>query len=153
MKKFIKLLILFCFSALILSGCNANDPKQAPLCRVVTQVDISCRKEHMLISRHYTDMKKMESVLLYLRLLDPQGRPDTDPGSLNKEVYQITVHLSDGKQRIYRQKAHRYFSRDNGSWRVIDPEKASGLYTLMRRLPSDAVFNYKTATSPAPEFV
>lgn len=137
MKKFTKLLILFCFSALIMCGCDSGNSKPAPLCRVVTRVDISCRKEHMLISRHYTDMKKMESVLLYLRLLDPQGRPDTDPGSLNKDVYEITVHLSDGKQRVYRQKAHRYFSRDRSSWKMIDPEKASRLYALMRRLPSD----------------
>ena len=153
MKKFKKLFIIVSFSAFIISGFTSADTKPAPLCQVVTQVDISCRKEHMLISRHYTDMKKMEAVLLYLRLLDPQWQPGSSTTPLNKDVYAITVHLSDGRQRVYRQKAHRYFSRDSGSWKIIDPEKASRLYALMRHLPSDAVFNYKTSSSPAPDFV
>jgi hypothetical protein len=93
----------------------------------------------MLIQRHYTDSQKMEYVLLYLRLLKPFGKPDTDPDQLDKDVYQITVHLSDGDRRIYRQKAHKYFSWDSRPWQKIDPAQASGLYALMEHLPSDTV--------------
>ncbi|MBQ8359889.1 MAG: hypothetical protein IJX37_08330 [Oscillospiraceae bacterium] len=137
MKKAIKLFLLFCFSTIILSGCVANDTPQKPLCRVVTQVDISCRREHMLMQRHYTNPEKMEYVLLYLRLLKPLGKPDTDPEQIHKDVYEITVHLSDGSKRLYKQKAHRYFSRESRPWELIDPAQAAGLYRLMEKLPSD----------------
>lgn len=142
MKKAIKLFILFCFSAVIMCGCGTNNTPAQPLCRVVTQVDISCRKEHMLIQRHYTDTEKMEYVLLYLRLLKPLGKPDTDPDALDKDVYEITVHLSDGNRRIYRQKAHKYFSWDSRPWEMINSAQASGLYALMEHLPSDTVMAY-----------
>lgn len=137
MKKITKLFCLFCFTAFMISGCGTGDARPKPLTRVVTRVDIACRREQMLIHRHYTDTEKMESVLLYLRLLEPVGKPDTDPERILRDQYQITVHLSDGKKRIYRQKAHRYFSADARRWKMIDPEQAAGLYTLMRRLPSD----------------
>lgn len=137
MKKAIKLLFICCFCLFILSGCIKNDTLQKPLCRVVTQVDISCQTEHMLMQRHYTQTNKMEYVLLYLRLLKPQGKPDADPDQINKEVYEITLHLSDGSKKLYKQKAHRYFSRDSRPWETIDPAQAAGLYRLMQKLPSD----------------
>lgn len=137
MKKVIKLLLIFCFSSIIMCGCIQNDTLQKPLCRVVTQVDISCQTEHALIQRHYTSPDKMEYVLLYLRLLKPMGKPDTDPETVNRDVYAITVKLSDGTQRLYKQKAHRYFSRDARGWEMIDPAQASGLYRLIEKIPSD----------------
>ena len=84
----------------------------------------------------------MEWVLIYLRLLKPLGKPDSDPDSLEKDIYEITVHLSDGSKRFYRQKAHRYFSKENRPWQSINPEYAAGLYSLMQHLPSDPVFAY-----------
>ena len=137
MKRTIKLLILFCFSALSLCGCAQAEA--TPLCRVVTAVDISCQQEDVLISRHYTSMKKMESVLLYLRLLEPRPNPPVDPNQLDSDIYRITVFLSDGKKKIYRQKAHRYLSVGNQPWKTIDPAQATGLYQLMRQLPSDTL--------------
>lgn len=136
MKKMTKLIVLFCICCFMLPGCTSNGQTK-PLCRVVTEVDISCKKEDVLIRRHYTDTNKMEAVLMYLRLLDPQGRPDTPPEALNRDIYQITLHLSDGKQKVYRQTAHRYFSANRGGWLCIEPKKAADLYTLMRLLPDD----------------
>lgn len=136
MKKFLKLFLSFCLTAFIISGCGANNAPK-PLCRVVTGVDIACRQEHMLIRRHYTDHKKMQSVLLYLRLLDTLGQAKVDPEAVRDDVYEITVHLSDGNRHIYRQAAHRYFRRNAQPWEMIDSAQAAQLYTLMRQLPSD----------------
>lgn len=136
MKRFFKLFLLFFFTSFIVSGCNGNHTP-APRCRVVTGVDIACSREHMLIRRHYTDNKKMEAVLLYLRLLKTKGPPDIDPDRLREDVYEITLHLSDGNRRVFRQKDHRYFSRDSRPWVCIDPAQAARLYALMRQLPSD----------------
>ena len=138
MKKAIKLFTMFCFSVIIMSGCvKKNAP---PPCKVVTQVDISCRQENLLLQRHYTDPEKMESVLLYLRLLKPMGQPEQMPPPQLGDLYHITVSLSDGSKRNYLQMAHRYFSRDSRPWELIDPKQAAGLYFLMQKLPSDPAF-------------
>ena len=137
MKKICKLVFGLCFFVILLSGCTAKGTQ--PLCRVVTQVDISCQKEDVQIRRHYTDSQKMEYVLLYLRLLKPLGTPDTDPDQVDADVYEITVQLSDGEQKIYRQKDHRYLSQSGHPWKTIDPAQAAGLYQLMRQLPSDSL--------------
>lgn len=134
MKKFLKL-ILSVFSALILSGCSQKEA--VPLCRVVTQVDIFCQHEDVQIRRHYTDSQKMEYVLLYLRHLKPKGIPATDPDTVDADVYNITLLLSDGNEKAYKQKDHRYLYTDTRSWRTIDPEQAAGLYQLMLKIPSD----------------
>ncbi len=139
MRKFTIFFILLCLGIFIISGCGKQDTVAAPACRVVTQVDISCQHEKGLIQRNYTDNKKMESVLLYLRLLKPFGKPETDPERVDAPVFEITVHLSDGDRRIYRQKDHRYFSKNSRPWEKIDPARASGLYALMRHYPSDPV--------------
>ena len=118
-----------------MSGCLANH--SGPLTKVVTQVDISCKQEDTTFSRHYTDTRKMEYVLLYLRLLKRKGKPDADPDTMNKDVYEITVRFSDDTSRVYRQKAHRYFAEGSGAWQLIDPAQAAGLYKLMANLPSD----------------
>ena len=135
MKKTVTVFILFCFTSIIMSGCLAKH--SPPLTKVVTQVDISCELEDTTISRHYTDTRKMEYVLLYLRLLKRRGKPDTEPDTLNKDTYEITVGYSDGTQKTYRQKAHQYFSEGSGAWQLIDPAQAAGLYKLMEHLPSD----------------
>lgn len=137
MKKQIKLFMLICFSVITLSGCRKNNADPDPLCRVVTQVDIFCQHEDVQIRRHYTDTQKMEWVLLYLRLLKPRGRPETDPDSIDADIYEITLHFSDSTRRVYRQKDHRYLAKDAHPWQRIDPGQAAGLYALMRHVPSD----------------
>ena len=138
MKKTARLLFLFCISALIMPGCAQTHTP--PITRVVTQVDISCERETLLLHRHYTDPQKMESVLLYLRLLKPIGTPQPPPEISDGALYEIILSLSDGSQRHYRQLDHRYFSKDAGPWMLIDPEQAAGLYFLMQKLPSDPAF-------------
>lgn len=122
---------------LFLGGCQKKHQLQNP--RLVTQVDISCHKEDVQILRHYTDEKKIESVLLYVRLAE-DGRPAAAAGDrATGEIYKITVTRADGEITQYRQKDHRYFSRDRQSWHEIDPEQAEGLYRLIRYLPSDSM--------------
>lgn len=139
MKKFVKNGIPLCIFLLLLSGCRRVETPQ-PTCRVVTGVDISFRYEDMRLQRHYTDNEKVESVLLYLRLLKPLGKAHHAQELPEEDLYEITVHLSDGSDRIYRQKAHRYFSRPERPWEQIDPGQASQLYQLMRHYHSDDTF-------------
>lgn len=135
MKRYFKFLILLCFST-VLSGCVAEKAPTQPLCKVVTQVDITCQQQDVLIRRRYTDSDKMQFVLVYLRLLKTRQMAQPEPGQ-TEDLYEIRIHFSDGGQRLYRQKAHRFLSRDDHPWQAIDPEQAAGLYALMRALPSD----------------
>ena len=135
MKKITKILLSSCLLTTLFSGCSKQDAK--PLCRVVTGVEISCQHQDVQIRRHYTDTEKMEYVLIYLRLLKPLGRPDADPNTINADVYEITLELSDGNKKHYLQKDHRYFLKDTGTWQSISPEQAEGLYRLMRKIPGD----------------
>ena len=137
MKKVVKLFFLSFFIAVIMCGCAKNNTKTHPFCRVVTRVDITCQHEDLLIRRHYTDTQKMESVLIYLRLLKPLTISVADAEGVDADIYEITVHLSDGVRRVYRQKAHRYISKDFRAWKDVDPGHAAQLYALMRHYPSD----------------
>ena len=132
MKRILKIL---CLIPVLLCGCGKKAAK--PVMQVVTGVDISCQYEDAQISRHYTKSPKMEYALLYLRLLDTGKPPEIDPNTLDKPVFEIAVTLSDGSKDIYRQKAHRYFSKNGRPWQTIDPEQAAGLYRLIAKVPSD----------------
>ena len=115
-------------------GCQRETP---PLCRVVTQIDVFCDHNGVPIRRTYRETEKMEAVLLYLRLLDSGKAPDIDPDTVDADVYEITVSLSDNNQHCYRQKDHRYFQRELNGWEQIPAEQASMLYAVMRYYPSD----------------
>ena len=136
-KKAVKSFLLFCFALIIMSACSNTNTSAQPSERIVTRVDVLCRQDQTEISRQYTHDEKIESVLLYLRLLHPQKPADTLPELSNYDIYEITVYLSGGKKRVYRQTGHRYFSTDYKPWQTIDPEDAHKLYTLLRQLPGD----------------
>lgn len=134
MKNKRRLFVILCIAAVMLWGCSTN---RRPMLRYVTQVDIACDHKGIPIRRHYTDSKKMEAVLIYLRLLHPGGAPSTNPETVEADLYEITVSLSDGQKRIYHQKDHRFFRKPASGWQAISPERSYGLYTLMRNYQSD----------------
>lgn len=137
MSKTFKIWILSVICFFCLSGCGK---KTVSAYRAVTAVDISFRYEDMLLTRHYTQSDKMESVLLYLRLLKPLQKDVVAPDPDSQDVYDITVRFSDGTSRHYQQKAHRFVCRRENVWEQIDPAQAAQLYALMRHYPSDTVF-------------
>lgn len=134
MKKYS---ILFIFVLIcLLPGCNRSH-LPAPLCRVVTQVDVFSSREDVPHLRSYTSTGKVEAVLLYLRLLKPLYPAGADADSISGDVFTIRLQFSDGTYRLYRQKSHRYIARDDGPWLTLEPEVAADLYRLLRSLPSD----------------
>ena len=134
MKRKLMLFLLLCGALVCLWGCRSQ---QKPLYRIVTQVDIACDYKGTPIRRHYTDTKKMEAVLLYLRLLRTGGAPAVNPDAVEADIFEITVTLSNGQTQQYAQKDHRYFRKGKSGWMNISPEQASGLYKLMRYYESD----------------
>lgn len=137
MKKHVGIAAFLFSGLLFFSGCRKENTRT--FSHLVTAVDITCQYQDVQIARHYTQQQKMEYVLLYLRLLEPAHRPCETAGENWEDVYEIRLSLGDGNQRLYRQRAHRYLAVDGRPWQTIDPEKAEGLYRLMRRLPSDSL--------------
>lgn len=136
MRKISKIILSVLFTTVILSGCARNHAVNSHSL-IATEIDIVTQHEKALVHRHYTDPEKMESVLMYLRLLQPVGKPEVSPDEIADDVFLITVHLSNGEKRYYRQAEHRYFTESNFPWFAIDPGQAAKLYALMRHYPSD----------------
>ena len=136
MKKLTFLLI----SLLLLSGCGKGMSEEASY-RAVIGVDIVTKQNGQLLTRHYTDPKKMEYVLTFLRLLKPVGKPDTDPEQLTDNMFLIALTRSDGSCVYYRQTGHRYVCKNGEGWFSIDPMQAAKLYELMANIPGDPLPN------------
>lgn len=135
MKHFFKFapVILLC---VLLSGCiRTGNPE--PTTAYVTQIRVVGNYRGRMIQRDYTQNEKMETVLHYLRTLDPQGYVHWDPKRLPGSVFRITLTLSNGKERHYLQRADRYLTRNGSSWKNIDRFQARDLYALLLLTPSD----------------
>ena len=130
-KKFCVLLV----SMLMMCGCGKHHTKSVP--EVVTTIDILTARDGQLLRRHYNTPEKMRSVLLYLWLLKHSQLQEPIQEPEGEDIFLITVTLSSGRKRYYRQAKHQYFSFEGGPWRSIDPGSAAMLYGILRELPED----------------
>lgn len=126
---------LFTFSLLL--GGRINGP--VPPCHVVTEVSVSWAEGGTEYRRTYTDQRKMEKLLLYLRSLKPQP-PSVTPELLDTPKYQITLRLSDDSQVFFTQYGLSFFSKADGSIQLIDAEKAARLALILEAIPEDFDF-------------
>ena len=139
MRRIVTIFGIFLLLVGLLCGCTPKKkPAQKPaVSRVVTQVDVTCKKEQTALRWHYTDQEKMEAVLLYLRPLDRGGSAQVDPQRVEGDHYEILLHYSDGGSRVYYQHADRYLSDNYKPWQQIDPNPAKDLFPLLQSMPSD----------------
>ena len=131
---------LFCLLLMLftLCGCSQKVPQETkPLCRYVTQVDMTCRQSTDVHHKHFTQDGKIESILFYLRLLHDHGDIDTLPPDAEQTDYEIILTFSDGSQRVYHQRGSAYLSQDGGPWLILEQWQGRKLQTLFRLLPSD----------------
>ena len=133
MGKLRKILCL-CLLCPLLTGCRSQSEETLEL---VTRVQVSGFSQNAPFRAVYTDPSKMETILYYLRGLDPQGTPDTDPERILGDHYRISISYTDGTRHIYRQQANRFLSFDSHTWKMVDPKKGSLLPLLLGILPPD----------------
>jgi len=134
MKISAKFLCIIFFCTVIMCGCRQNHTQ--PVYSAVTQVDVVTIHKHQLVRICYNTPEKMRPILLYLRLLKPEGNP-VRLDEYTEDMYLICITLSNGVKHYYRQVAHRYISKDNGPWKAIDPGHAAKLYSILKTLPAD----------------
>ena len=137
-KRF-SLILLLCICMGIFSGCSQTTqiPATKPPFRVVERVEISFQKGSISSQRSYVQVEKIQKVLDYLVLIDPYGTPEVNPEAIGNSEFQIRLIYTDGGEKLYRQREHRYMKVQNGSWKLIDPEKAKYLSQIVSQFPSD----------------
>lgn len=129
MKRMIFILLF----ALLLGGCSSAGKE--PVYRVVTGVQVQYQRQGDTISRTYTKPTSIQSILTYLRILQPYG--PVNPVGTQDSSCRITLQYSQGPDSVYLQQGQRYLQRDGGDWENIDTSRASLLYPLLLLLPSD----------------
>lgn len=130
-------LIFFCFVFCFLGGCHPK--KKAPPVRVVTGVSVTSTGSEGITDYTYTRDEKMESLLNYLRLLDPYITTGIAPDTFRSDTYEIIVTYSDGNHTTYRQIYNDYLQTESGAWKKIDPKQGAKLSDLLHSLPSDGI--------------
>ncbi len=141
MRRFWSIIATILLITALFGGCGRKNPAlhRPGGSRVVTQVDVTCKKGQTALRWHYTDQEKMEAILLYLRLLHRGGDAQVDPQRVEGDYYEILLHYSNGASRVYYQHADQYLSDNYKPWQKIDPDQAKDLFPLLQSMPSDVL--------------
>lgn len=135
MKKLI--IILFLLAAISLSGCGQAEAGYTAPSRIVSSVDIYCQKPSGTISRHYEKPEKVEAVLHYVRMLDPNGPVQVSEDAMQDDFYEIVVHVYDGGTRTHQQRGNTYAALHRRYWGTIQRSVGLRLGHILALLPSD----------------
>lgn len=122
---------------LLLVGCCRTLPRKEGPYRVVTQIQVSYQNGPLAAQRRFFREEKIQTILCYLRIIDPYGNPKEDPEQTPGSDFYITVLYSNGTKQVYHQHSDRYMRIDGGPWKRIDPQKAIDLSRLLGMMPSD----------------
>lgn len=124
-----------CFFLLIFSCLLPYRVRAAVEDHIVTGVKVQCIHEDVHYFRNYTDSRKVEAVLNYLRLCRFAGLPEDTPPAQPDSRSVFTVFLAGGNQRIYQFLDGQYLSKDGGPWELVElPEET---YLLLQAIPGD----------------
>ena len=135
MKRYFKyfLLSVLCLFALILFLRGSAAPKG----RYVTQVEVLLQKGSYRQKWNYTQPKKINSVLNFLRSTDPRGRVYTAQPIPDSHHYRIVLHYNDATCSTYYLQDYLYFNKNTDIWQRVSTSHAQLLYPLLQLLPTD----------------
>ena len=137
MRKRYGFYLLILLIPTLLSGSALHNRKAFLPPALVTRIDVVCHREYSSFTRQYTQPRKIEPILNYLRMLTYHGRPETDPERLAGNSYEIKLYYANGQTITYRQRADRYLSKAGQPWEKIRPEQAGLLFPLLESTASD----------------
>ena len=132
-RKFLSLLVII----FILTGCSSNRSQCSVASSLVKQATITCESCDVFSRRDYTSPEKLRLILLCIRRLGPDFPPKVDAQALEGKTLRITLTCADGSLVTYRIKNNQYLRKNDGPWRQINADSASGFYQLIMMLPSD----------------
>ena len=135
--KLLKKIWFLFLTAFSLSACTATPPRTFEPISLVKEVYIRYQYGDMDWKRHFTDSKKVDTVLYYLYTLSPYGTPPEDPEQIWGDCCEFYLIRTDGSYSIYRQQGSRYLSVNNRPWQKISAVKAARLPALLSKMESD----------------
>ena len=97
---------------------DLSPPQDRPL-RVVTQIRVEQNHGGTVSGHTYRESGDMESILTYLRTLEPQDPVAIDPDTFRADVWDFRLELSDGSHADYRQLHREYLQRRDEPWRRV----------------------------------
>ncbi len=127
-----KRIVWFLLVSFFLAGCTAG---RMPECRVVTGVEVQYQMPEGQLTRTYTTQSSIQSVLNYLRMLEPTGI--AVPAAETEFTCRFTVHYSHGPDAVLFQHGSHCLRWENADWQGINDAQAHLLYPLLLLLPSD----------------
>lgn len=130
--------MFFLIICLLVSGCTYYAPhgENHPV-RVVKRIDVISTQDGSVTRFCYTDSKKMETVLHYLRNLQPDKYTPITPDTFRTDAYEIRLTLSDGTQTVYHQIYDEFLQKNGGRWKSIDRVQGATLPQMLSIMPSD----------------
>lgn len=136
MRKTGYMLAGFLSFAVLLTGCSKKGeirPMEYVVC-----VEIDCLYREKVLHRKYENPDKMDIILHYLYTLEPEnGTVTEDPDQFGGDCCKITIKLSHGESRVYRQQGEGYLSVDSHKWQKIPKSQGKLLFHLVNHIESD----------------
>ena len=133
-RKWAVLALVLCC---LLNGCAAKRVTQNTV-RVVTQISVTAAHNNEIIQKVFNKPEKMETILNYLRLLDPYLPSKYEAETFRSDAFEIIVRYSDGNHTTYHQIYHDYLKTDSGAWLRINSAYGSKLLSILENMPTDA---------------
>lgn len=124
---------------LALCGCADAAPAQqeAPLCRVVTQVEVLEETPFPVSQRLYRSQENINRILSGITKLGHKFNTGEMPPPWEPESYRITLYFSDGNQKIYRYHPLRYLYIQQQGWKRINEDRSADFLALLKQLPEE----------------
>lgn len=124
---------------LALCGCADAAPAQqeAPLCRVVTQVEVLQETPFPVSQRLYRSQENINRILSGITKLGHKFNTGEMPPPWEPESYRITLYFSDGNQKIYRYHPLRYLYIQQQGWKRINEDRSADFLALLKQLPEE----------------
>ena len=132
-----KMMIMLLTVAALLCGCTQIDKETPGKPRVVERITASYHSDAIELRREYTDDKKMQAVLTYLRTLNPYGTVTEESEAAEYHDARITLHYSDSTTKIYRIYANQYLQINGDQWQNIKEDRGRELPLLLGFMESD----------------
>ena len=125
--------------SMLLCGCadGAPAPQEAPLCRVVTQVEVREEIPFVGNQRLYRTQENINQILTGITKLGHKFQVGEMPPPWEHDSYRITLYFSDGNQKIYRYHPLRYLYIPHRGWTRLNEDRSADFLTLLQQLPAE----------------
>lgn len=106
--------------------------------RMVAAIEIEAFPEDPDLSRSYSDLDTVSAILQKMRDLDTNEVPKNEPKLRDSRKYiTITVSYSNDTQESYCLLEKQYLQKRDGSWCIVDKDKAIQFTQFIEDTPSN----------------